>query len=74
VAFGDDTVILLSGAEKEDLAITRVDKDGRLVTVAYDIAIAPTYPPYAIDMVRRGPEVVVAWLLGGAVKLARIAP
>jgi hypothetical protein len=74
VAFGDDTVILLSGAEKEDLAIMRVDKEGTVVTLAHDIAIAPTYPPYAFDMVRRGPEVVVAWPSAGAVKLARIAP
>ena len=53
VAFGDDTVVLLSGFEQELLTIARVDVNGKIVT-RQDIAVSPGVP--ADDVRRRSPR------------------
>ena len=74
VAFGDDTVVLLSGFERELLTIARVDVNGKIVT-RQDIAVSPAYPLTMYDVVHRGPDAVVAWMkAGGPLMLARVTP
>ena len=74
VAFGDDTVVLLSGFEQELLTIARVDVNGKIVT-RQDIAVSPAYPLTMYDVVHRGPDAVVAWMKsGGPLMLARVTP
>jgi hypothetical protein len=74
-AFGDDTVVLLGSYDGTKLAITRVASDGRVVVPATDIARTLNSPLGTYDMVRRGPEVVVAWTKGGqGLGLARVVP
>jgi hypothetical protein len=52
-----------------------VDRSGKLVGTNYDVARSPEYGTWAYDMVRRGSEVVVAWLTsGGTLMLARVTP
>ena len=73
VAFGDDTVVLLSGYEQE-LTIARVDSTGKIAT-RQDVAVSPAYPLTMYDLVRRGPDAVVAWMKsGGPLMLARVTP
>jgi hypothetical protein len=55
-AFGDDTVILMSAAGQEELAVVRLDANGKTVGAAYDLARAPTYGVLMYDMARRGSE------------------
>ena len=75
VAFGDDTVVLLNGSDEEELAVARIDRDGKVVKPAFDIATSPYYGLSQYDMVRRGTEVVVGWLRPGQyLKLARVMP
>jgi hypothetical protein len=76
VAFGDDTVILVSSFNSTQLAITRLDKDGKVVTPVHDIARAPFYGLSRFELARRGTEVVVGWLRAGGEKmmLARVTP
>ena len=76
VAFGDDTVILVSSFNSTQLAITRLDKDGKVVTPVQDVARAPFYGLSQFEMARRGPEVVVGWLRasGERMMLARVTP
>lgn len=74
VAFGDDTVVLLSGNEQELLTLVRADTAGKIAT-RQDVAAAPTYPLVMYDLVRRGPDAVVAWMnAGGPLMLARVKP
>jgi hypothetical protein len=74
VAFGDDTVVLLNGNEQELLTIVRVDAAGK-IAARQDVAAAPAYPLVTYDVVRRGPDAVVAWMRpGGPLMLARVMP
>jgi len=74
VAFGDDTVVLLSGNEQELLTVARADAAGKIAT-RQDIAAAPAYPLVTYDLVRRGPDAVVGWMnAGGPLMLARVKP
>ncbi len=76
LAFGDDTVILLNGFDRHQMAVIRIDKDGKIVKPAYDVAISPDEGLRQFDMVRRGTDIVVGWLQtrGAGVTLARITP
>jgi hypothetical protein len=74
VAFGDDTVVLLKGNELELLTIVRANAAGN-ITASQDVATAPSYAFLTYDVVRRGPDAVVAWMKpGGPLMLARVLP
>ena len=74
VAFGIDTVVLLEGNDPELLTIVRIDAAGK-VAARQDVAMAPAYDPLTYDVVRRGPDAVVAWMkAGGPLMLARVLP
>jgi hypothetical protein len=73
-AFGSDTVVLLSGSQTELLSVVRADASGNIVS-RNDVAVSPEYTTGRYDMVRRGKEVVVAWIKAANVlMLARVAP
>lgn len=73
-AFGSDTVVLLNGYQTETLSVVRADASGQIVS-RNDVAISPDYTTGVYDMVRRGSDVVVAWMKAGNVlMLARVTP
>jgi hypothetical protein len=73
VAFGDDTVTLLTGAYQEEVTLARVDGTSSLSLI--DVARGPVNDLYMYDMVARGPDVVVGWIHGqGVLTLARVTP
>jgi hypothetical protein len=74
LSFGADTVALLPDFNaRSALAVAHVASNG-------SIAVPPTMitsgvPTFWYDAVRRGPDLVVAWLPGGtAIRIARVAP
>ena len=73
-AVGDDTVVLLSAADRGALGLARVTLDGRFVRMFDAIAQSPAYGFYDMAMVRRGPELVVGWTWGNQLTLARVVP
>jgi len=76
VAFGDDTVVLVSGGQQR-LALARVALDGTVLTPTHDILVSPNYEFNAWDMVRRGPDVIVGWVNWDSTQpigLARLTP
>jgi hypothetical protein len=74
VAFGVDTVVLLTGNQYELLTVARVDAGGNVVG-RQDVASAPGYDFLTYDIVRRGPDAVVAWMKPGSpLMLARVLP
>lgn len=72
VAFGADTVTLLNGAYQEQLSIARLD--ATLALSNLDVAKTPIDDLQVYDMVRRGPDVIVGWLTGAGLTLARLTP
>ena len=64
--------------QSSSFAITRMGRDGDIVTPRYDILRAPLFRIGNADMVRRGPDLIVSWLSYGGfpsrVGLARIVP
>jgi len=73
LAFGDDTIALLTGVYQEQLTLARLD--ATLSRSYLDVAKTPNNDLQIYDMVRRGPDVVVGWIgREGALMLARLTP
>ena len=73
VAFGDDTVVLMSGSQQELFSVVRLDAGGKILSRS-DVAMAPIYGVSGYDMVRLGGDVVVGWLWpGSSLTLARVS-
>jgi hypothetical protein len=73
---GGDTVAMLLGVTGKDaVAVARVDSTGALVSPSRRIAEGNPLSLTWYDMVRRGPDAVLAWTVWGqsGVKLARLA-
>jgi hypothetical protein len=74
---GDDTVALVLDAPQNALAVVRLGLDGQIVTPMRDIIKGPIGGMG--DMVRRGPELVIGWIVYSYngdthLHLARLAP
>ena len=69
MALGDDTVMIVknvrasaSVTSADALGIARVALDGQITMPVTNIALGQLFTSY--DVVRRGPDVIVAWLGG----------
>jgi hypothetical protein len=73
LAFGNDTIALLTGAYQDQLTLAYLDATFSLSYL--DVAKTPSNDLQIYDMVRRGPDVVVGWIgRDGQLMLARLTP
>jgi hypothetical protein len=74
VALGDDTVVLASRVYGDGIGVTRLTSDGRVVWPYREVARSSPGYTSGFDMVRRGPEIVVAFSGPGQIYLERLKP
>lgn len=74
---GGDTVAMLLGVTGQDaVAVERVDRTGAVLSPSRRIAEGNPLSLTWYEMVRRGPDAVLAWTVWAqsTVKLARVSP
>jgi hypothetical protein len=74
IALGTDTVVAFTSSGYGSLAVERLGPDATVVTPAFEVARMPYINLAAI--VRRGPDIVVAWNRSdtGGLQIARVTP
>ena len=76
VAFGDETLVVIGDNYTSGrITLVHLGSDGQIAAPGYDLARTPRYYVGLGDIVRRGPDAVVAWTGSyGSLYLARVTP